>query len=136
MNETIGKMIQGFFRSRVQRRRAYAAFTALAILVSITTAYTLVQPASTMEGELICGMEEHIHTADCYEKVLICGMEEGEPEVSGRPEGAGSPEVPVNPEGTEIPEVPAEPEDTEIPEVPETPKAPEPPAVTEEPSAE
>lgn len=37
MQKTVKQMIQNFTRQRTQRRRAYAAFTTLAILVSITT---------------------------------------------------------------------------------------------------
>ena len=76
MQKTVKQMIQNFTRQRTQRRRAYAAFTTLAILVSITTMYSLSQPASTMTGELICGQEEHIHTDACYTEKLICGLEE------------------------------------------------------------
>ncbi len=31
------------------------------------------------EEETFCGMEEHEHTEDCYEKVLTCGLEECDP---------------------------------------------------------
>lgn len=81
MHETIKKMAQAFTKQREQRRRAYAAFTALAILVSVTTTYWLVQPASAMAAEYTCGLEEHTHSEACQpaepeqEPVYNCGKE-------------------------------------------------------------
>ena len=74
--QSVKQMIRSFTKQRKQRRRAYAAFTTLAILVSITTMYTLSQPAATLAAEPVCGLEEHVHTADCYARQLICGIEE------------------------------------------------------------
>ncbi len=37
------------------------------------------EEAETEEEETFCGMEEHEHNEDCYEKVLICGLEECDP---------------------------------------------------------
>lgn len=64
--------------------------------------------ALTTDNEYCCGMEEHVHTDDCYTEELVCGYEEGEPE---DPDSAFS--VDSEPT-TEEPE--AEPEETE-PEV-------------------
>ena len=78
MHETIKNMAQAFAKQREQRRRACAIFTALAILVSLSTTYMLVQPANTMEVEYACGLEAHEHSieAGCY--VLTCGYEDEE----------------------------------------------------------
>ena len=103
MHETIKKMAQAFTKQREQRRRAYAAFTALAILVSGTTTYWLVKPASTMAAEYTCGLEEHVHTDECYAEVLICGY--GETEDSEDTEEAPETEVPAE---EAAPEAPAE----------------------------
>ena len=86
MQNTVKQMIRSFTKQRTQRRRAYAAFTTLAILVSITTMYSLSQPASTMTGEPICGQQEHIHTDACYTEKLICGLEERTEAVEGAEE--------------------------------------------------
>lgn len=119
MHETIKKMVHSFEKQREQRRRVYAAFTALAILVSVSTTYLLVQPASTMAADYICGMEEHIHTEDCYEEVLICGH-------GGSTGGVSGTEAPVEeeiPEEEVIQETPSE--DVDVPkEEVETPAAP------------
>lgn len=75
MHESMKQMIQTFAKQRVLRRRAYAAFTALALVVSISTMYTLSKPAVTMTGTPMCGLEEHVHDEDCYIEVLVCGVE-------------------------------------------------------------
>ena len=75
MHETMKHMLQVFAKQRVQRRRAYAAFTALALVVSISTMYTLSKPAVTMTGTPVCGLEEHEHGEDCYILELVCGVE-------------------------------------------------------------
>ena len=81
MPENLKQMVRAFLAQRTRRRRAYAAFTALAIMVSIGTVSSLVQPAATWEaGEVVCGLEEHTHTEACYTRELVCGLEEGEAE--------------------------------------------------------
>jgi len=75
MHETIQKMARAFAKQREQRRRACAGFTALAILVSISTTYLLVRPANTLAADYYCGYEAHIHTEECFERVLICGYD-------------------------------------------------------------
>ena len=54
---------------------------ALAVVVAIGVAYTLMLPAITMENQLVCGLPEHVHTEECYatvdgEQVLVCGLSE------------------------------------------------------------
>ena len=54
---------------------------ALAVVVVIGVAYTLMLPAITMENQLVCGLPEHVHTEECYamvdgEQVLVCGLSE------------------------------------------------------------
>lgn len=41
--------------------------TALAAVVVFCTTYALILPAITMEREPLCGMEEHVHTDECYQ---------------------------------------------------------------------
>ena len=76
MPKNLSQIAKEFKNRHIQRRRAYAAFTALAILVSMTTMYSLVQPASTMTAEPTCGLEEHTHGDACYTMELVCGNEE------------------------------------------------------------
>lgn len=43
----------------------------LAAIVVFFTTYALILPAITMEGNLVCELEEHTHTSDCYETVYV-----------------------------------------------------------------
>ncbi|MDD5907689.1 MAG: fibro-slime domain-containing protein [Clostridia bacterium] len=59
--------------------------TAVMVLSSVVvfcTTYALILPAITMNRETICGIEEHIHTEECYQEqetvpqtVLVCSPE-------------------------------------------------------------
>lgn len=59
--------------------------TAVMVLSSVVvfcTTYALILPAITMSRETICGIEEHIHTEECYQEqetvpqtVLVCSPE-------------------------------------------------------------
>ena len=68
---------------RTQERKTLWArmVAALAVVVVIGVAYTLMLPAVTMENQLVCGLPEHIHTEECYatvdgEQTLVCGFNE------------------------------------------------------------
>ena len=50
----------------------------LAFIILITTTRALILPAFTQKKDVFCGLEEHVHTEECYEKQLICGQEEDE----------------------------------------------------------
>lgn len=47
---------------------------AMAVIVVFCTTYALILPAITLQQELICDKEEHIHTEECYtiDQELIC----------------------------------------------------------------
>lgn len=100
---------------RVRARRYTAMLLVLAMLTSLSVSWRLHQvgTALTTDNEYSCGMEEHVHTDECYTEELVCGYEEGEPE---DPDSAFS--VDSEPT-TEEPEAePEEPEPEEIePEV-------------------
>ena len=68
---------------RTQERKSLwtRMVAALAVVVVIGVAYTLMLPAITMENQLVCGLPEHVHTEECYamvdgERVLVCGLTE------------------------------------------------------------
>ncbi len=46
----------------------------MACVVVFCTTYALILPAITMSNDVFCGLEEHAHTDNCYEKILICGI--------------------------------------------------------------
>lgn len=113
MRNPFNEIMQKLRAQRVRARRYTAMLLVLAMLTSLSVSWRLHQvgTALTTDNEYCCGMEEHIHTDECYTEELVCGYEEGEPE---DPDSAFS----VDSEPTiEEPEAePEEPEETE-PEV-------------------
>ena len=59
-----------------QRKRWLAVLTCMAAVVALCVVCALTMPASTLETETVCGMEEHSHDSSCYETTLTCGQEE------------------------------------------------------------
>lgn len=110
MRNQFNEIMQKLRAQRVRARRYTAMLLVLAMLTSLSVSWRLHQvgTALTTDNEYCCGMEEHVHTDDCYTEELVCGYEEGEPE---DPDSAFS----VDSEPT-IEEPEAEPEETE-PEV-------------------
>lgn len=115
MGNRFNEIMQKLRAQRVRARRYTAMLLVLAMLTSLSVSWRLHQvgTALTTDNEYCCGMEEHVHTDDCYTEELVCGYEEGEPE---DPDSAFS--VDSEPT-TEEPEAePEEPEPEEIePEV-------------------
>lgn len=115
MGNQFNEIMQKLRAQRVRARRYTAMLLVLAMLTSLSVSWRLHQvgTALTTDNEYCCGMEEHVHTDDCYTEELVCGYEEGEPE---DPDAAFS--VDSEPT-TEEPEAePEEPEPEEIePEV-------------------
>lgn len=115
MGNQFNEIVQKLRAQRVRARRYTAMLLVLAMLTSLSVSWRLHQvgTALTTDNEYSCGMEEHVHTDECYTEELVCGYEEGEPE---DPDSAFS--VDSEPT-TEEPEAePEEPEPEEIePEV-------------------
>ena len=63
---------------RMRGKRWQLVVAILASLVIFITVYALVLPALTLERELVCDCEEHVHSEACYstESVLVCELEE------------------------------------------------------------
>ena len=76
MDSSIFKKAGELLSRKSKYRHWQAAVAVLSVAVIGTTAIVLSQPAQTMTKEAYCGMEEHAHGGDCYERVLICGYEE------------------------------------------------------------
>lgn len=115
MGNRFNEIMQKLRAQRVRARRYTAMLLVLAMLTSLSVSWRLHQvgTALTTDNEYCCGMEEHVHTDDCYTEELVCGYEEGEPE---DPDSAAAvdPEPPTEEPETEPEET--EPEETE-PEV-------------------
>lgn len=112
MGNQFNEIMQKLRAQRVRARRYTAMLLVLAMLTSLSVSWRLHQvgTALTTDNEYCCGMEEHVHTDECYTEELVCGYEEGEPE---DPDSAFS--VDSEPT-TEEPEAEPEPEEIE-PEV-------------------
>lgn len=115
MGNQFNEIMQKLRAQRVRARRYTAMLLVLAMLTSLSVSWRLHQvgTALTTDNEYSCGMEEHVHTDDCYTEELVCGYEEGQPE---DPDSAFSVDSePTTEEPEAEPEV-LEPEETE-PEV-------------------
>lgn len=69
--------ITDYFKCRRMKSKRYQVLVGLAILVFLCTVYVLMVPGITMEEVLICQLEEHSHSSECYEAdSLSCELEE------------------------------------------------------------
>ena len=82
MGNRFNEIMQKLRAQRVRARRYTAMLLVLAMLTSLSVSWRLHQvgTALTTDDEYCCGMEEHVHTDDCYTEELVCGYEEGQPE--------------------------------------------------------
>lgn len=115
MGNRFNEIMQKLRAQRVRARRYTAMLLVLAMLTSLSVSWRLHQvgTALTTDNEYCCGMEEHVHTDDCYTEELVCGYEEGEPE---DPDSAFSVDSEPTTEEPEAEPEELEPEETE-PEV-------------------
>ena len=69
-------------KARARFKSSGVKFISMVLAVMMILTLSIVMPASSQgqpgELELICGIQEHIHTADCYERVIVCDFEEGD----------------------------------------------------------
>lgn len=82
MRNQFNEIMQKLRAQRARARRYTAMLLVLAMLTSLSVSWRLHQvgTALTTDDEYCCGMEEHVHTDDCYTEELVCGYEEGQPE--------------------------------------------------------
>lgn len=115
MGNQFNEIMQKLRAQRVRARRYTAMLLVLAMLTSLSVSWRLHQvgTALTTDNEYCCGMEEHVHTDDCYTEELVCGYEEGQPE---DPDSAFSVDSEPTAEEPEAEPEELEPEETE-PEV-------------------
>jgi len=76
------------FQNKSHRRRNWRrVFLGMAMVVVFVTTYMLILPAITMENDLVCGLEEHIHDNSCYTTQLVCALDNASE--SGHTHGEG-----------------------------------------------
>ena len=79
MKQDVLKQAAEYSQEHRRRRRRHRVLSALAMVMVFCTVYTLIMPALTLEGRgaPLCGIEEHVHTEECYGGMeLTCGLEE------------------------------------------------------------
>lgn len=93
MDSSILKKAGNYLSEQKKKSRLKKLASALAVVIMLGTVFVLAMPASTLEKEAYCGIEEHAHTKECYEEVLICGLEENSSQAASGGETAeqGSP---------------------------------------------
>ena len=72
MNKRVENYILWLNRLRAARRRTTALVLALSLVVSGNVFWLMKGVGTALEDEPSCGLTEHSHTEECYEKVLIC----------------------------------------------------------------
>ena len=81
MSQIIPELLETYRRNRRLRRRSMWVFIALAFLVIGGVVWQMKQPGVSLSEQLICELEEHQHSEECYAQVLVCGLEESEDQV-------------------------------------------------------
>ncbi len=78
MQNLVSTYLDKFKKERRVRHRLTCILLALALIVGTGVYWQMRLTGAAATNETFCGLEEHTHTEDCYEKVLACGLEESE----------------------------------------------------------
>ncbi|MBO4877200.1 MAG: fibro-slime domain-containing protein [Ruminococcus sp.] len=78
MKKGVEAFYEGLSRKKAKRRRMVSLLLVLSMFVTSGVSWSLHGVGLTMANEAECGIEEHIHGEECYEKQLVCGLEEDE----------------------------------------------------------
>ncbi len=76
MKTSIRQKLKKFIIEYGENNRWRKAAVCMAAFVAVLTVSALVLPALTIGREAYCGMEEHTHMTECYERQLVCGEED------------------------------------------------------------
>lgn len=71
MDKNLTRDVQRLLDSRHQDKRRGKVLQLLAVLVVVVTISALAMPALTLSNEVVCGMEEHTHTEECWAEEWI-----------------------------------------------------------------
>lgn len=80
MKASIQQKLKKFIMEYSKYSHWHKAAVCMAAIVAVLTVSALILPAVTMGRDTYCGLEEHEHTAECYEKQLVCEKEENKEE--------------------------------------------------------
>ncbi len=90
MESSILKKAEAFILEKVRRKRWQKIVAVLAAFVILVTVWILLKPATATTKQTYCGLEEHTHTDDCYERTLICEKAGTEDSTGGGTSGGSS----------------------------------------------
>lgn len=71
MNRSFSARVRGLLQRRTLKSRLASLAKVVSCVAVFCISYILVAPVITEEWEPICGMEEHVHTAECYQEVWV-----------------------------------------------------------------
>ena len=75
MKNALSQMAENLNHARKRRQGWQKIVSVLAAIVVFCTTYALILPAITMEKETICGIEEHEHSEECYQKKITYSLQ-------------------------------------------------------------
>lgn len=70
--QNVNSKIQDFLAKHKNDKRYLFILFLLSIMVIVMVCLSLMTPAVSMTGDLICEKEEHTHDDSCYSEILIC----------------------------------------------------------------
>lgn len=73
----ISQKAEAFRKNRIRRHAWQRVVFGAACVVVFCTVYALILPAITLEEDVFCGLQEHIHGEECCEQHPVCTLEEG-----------------------------------------------------------
>ena len=76
MENSLKAWISEMIEKRRARNKKVLMLSVTSFVLVFTILSAIILPAITLKGEATCGIEEHVHTDECYERVLICDKEE------------------------------------------------------------
>ena len=79
MQNIVSQKSKKYIKEQLRKKHWKRIVTALACVVVFWTTYALILPAVTLTGDTFCGLEEHTHSDECYEKTLVCSAGETAP---------------------------------------------------------
>ena len=79
MRNNLQTTVSQFHTDRKRSNRKKILVGLLSLVVAVSTLFSLLMPAFTLEKETFCGREEHVHTEDCYAMVPVPDSEGEEP---------------------------------------------------------
>ena len=80
MNKDLKQQAIHMWQERKHKKGWQTLVRMLALCVVFCTTYVLVLPAITMQSQPICGLDDHIHSEECWSRPQMalqnCGIEE------------------------------------------------------------